>query len=87
MRRFTFDNARYGLTSIALGVLSVVILVGGFLTPSPVLFLRVAALLPAMGFAFGVVSIKTKAGAVGLFVNVLVEIFVVLPFLVPPLPK
>jgi hypothetical protein len=87
MGHLTFNDKRYSIASIILGSLAPIILIGGAGIDNSPVRLPLAAALPIVGFACGILSVKTRIGAVGIFLNVLMELFVVLPFLFPPFPK
>jgi hypothetical protein len=81
MKQLSFDQTKYGIASIVAGVLSPVLLVVVVNASPDTSLPRIVAAVPLMGFALGVLSVKTKAGSIGIFVNILVELFVLVPLL------
>jgi hypothetical protein len=81
LRRVTFSETKYGVWSIILGALSPVLLVVMIAISPNTNLPRLVAVIPVVGFVLGVLSVKTKAGAAGIFVNVLIEIFLLAPIL------
>jgi hypothetical protein len=77
MKKSAFASARYGLVSVAIGVVA---LPTFFLAPYSVRFFGSLA-LGVLGFVFGIMSVKTKIGATGILLSLLtvtLDLYIVL---------
>lgn len=66
MKRLSYSNSRSAIISIAIGLLALALYVIYGLS-----IYYLSAALGLVGFGFGVLSVKTKAGAIGVGLNVL----------------